>query len=81
MEKTFVHSDLDWEAYKLLSRNVLTEDELDIFYFLTHYFWGRNGTAKDLEALLFRSAHDEIVGNLNEIKAHIENFKIKNSLL
>lgn len=81
MEKIFLHSDLDWEAYKLLSRNVLTDDELDIFYFLTLCFWGDKGTSADLEALLFRSAHDEIVGNLNEIKAHIENFKIKNSLL
>ncbi len=80
MGKFFVYSDMDWEAYKLLSRTELTDDELDVFYFLTNHFWfqnGLNGTSNDLYALLSRSTNEKIKKNISAIKAYIKKFSIK----
>ncbi|MBE6673666.1 MAG: hypothetical protein E7596_01005 [Ruminococcaceae bacterium] len=84
MEKeAFVHTELDWEVYKYLSRHVLTDDELDIYWFLTYYFLEKNELNDffdNLKDLLYRAVNEKITVNENIIKEHIKSFDMKKSL-
>ena len=71
---------MNWEAYKLLSRSVVSEEELDIFYYLTHCFLKESkhdSFSEGLDDLLFRSSNEKIVADVQTIKAHIASIDIK----
>lgn len=75
--------ELDWEAYKYLSRNVLSEQELDVYYFLTYYFLERehhDSFSDKLDSLLARAISESITVNEKVLKKHIRNFDTKKSL-
>ena len=65
------NSNLSWEAYKYLSRNVLTDKELDVFYFLMHHYIEEEGF-DTLFLLLDRAKEEKITASEVDIKTQIE---------
>ncbi len=73
------NSNLSWEAYKYLSRNVLTDKELDVFYFLTHHYIEKEGFDK-LFPLLDRAKEEKITADEEAIKKYIKEIDLKKRL-
>ena len=72
--------DLNWEAYKYLSRNALSEQELDAYYFLTYYYLkseSPNNFSAKLYDLIARATSENIAADNHMIKKHISNLTKK----
>ena len=61
---------LSWEAFKYLSKNVLTEKELDIYYFLINQYIEKEGF-ENLFPLLEQADEDNLTLDEATIRSYI----------
>ena len=61
---------LTWEAFKYLSRNELSDKELDVYYFLIHHYIKEDFNV--LFTLLERAQEEKITASQVDIKNQIE---------
>ena len=68
-----------WEVYKYLSRNVLSEEELDLYFGLTNSYL-KKLTIDGLYELINSAKNEKVELEENSIKQYIKELQIKKSL-
>jgi len=72
--------DIIWETYKYLSTNPVTEEELDVYYYLTNTYIDKENNdtfSQQLENLLCRATGEKVTASRAEISICINALRAK----